>query len=178
MRRFWGVLVLSAAAVSGCRALGYSDRVIWRLPSPDGKLLAVCQEIPSFDGPGSSIRLERPDGTLVKRLYEIGDGDPCSEIAWSPDGRILAVLSGHVARVRFVDVAWALEQTAETRYWNWPQIDLGNDRTHRNAGGLRFTGPREIQLQVCGPQAYTPGDSGRRNCGAQGREQRVAVPGR
>ena len=170
--------VLAAASGWGCARLGYTDRVLWRLPSPDGTLLAVCQEIPAFDGPGHSIRLERPDGTLVKRLYEIGDGDPCSEMAWAPDGRTIAVLSGHVARVRFVDVAWALEQATETRHWNWPQIDIGNERAHRNAGALRFIGPREIELQVCGPQPYTPGDAGRRNCGVQGQPQRVAVPHR
>jgi len=167
-----------AAGVAGCAGLGFTDRVVWRLPSPDGRFLAVCQEIPAFDGPGYSVRLEKTDGTLVKGLYEIGDGDPCSEMAWSPDGRTLAILSGHVARVRFVDVAWAFEQTAETRHWSWPQIDLGSERRHQNASALRFTTPREIELQVCGPQPHTPGDSGRRNCGAQGQAQRVAVPDR
>ena len=167
-----------AAGVAGCAGLGFTDRVLWRLPSPDGRFLAVCQEIPAFDGPGFSVRLEKPDGTLVKGLYEIGDGDPCSEMAWSPDGRTLAILSGHVARVRFVDVAWALEQTAETRHWSWPQIELGSERRHQNASALRFTAPREIELQVCGPQPYSPGAAGRRNCGAQGQAQRVAVPDR
>jgi hypothetical protein len=169
---------LLAIGAMGCVELGFSNRVLWRVPSPDGKMVAACQEIPELDGPGYDIRLEGPDGTFVKQLYRIGDGDPCSEMAWSPDGRTLAVLSGHVARVRFVDVAWALQQTGETRYWSWPQIDLGSERLHRDAGALRFTGPREIELRVCGPQAYTPRDSGRRTCPANSETRRIAVPER
>ena len=169
-------LVAFAAGGSGCAALGYTDRVLWRLPSPDGKLLAVCQEVPVFDGPSYSIRLERPDGTLSKTVYTNGDGDPCSEIAWAPDGRTLAVLSGHVARVRFIDVKWALEQNAPIHWGSYPQVDLGNEHLHRNAGGLRFAGPREIELQVCGERGYKPGDAGRRDCGDAGTVRRVGVP--
>ena len=165
-----------ASGLAACAELGFSDRVLWRLPSPDGKWLAVCQEIPAFDGPGFDIRLERPDGTLVERLYQIGDGDPCSEIAWSPDSQRFAVLSGHVARTRFVDVARALREPAPTRHWSWPQIDLSTDSQRRNASGVRFTAPREIELLVCAPQPYTKGDAGRRNCGAQGKPQRIPVP--
>jgi hypothetical protein len=169
-----GFAVLTAA----CAELGYSNRVLWRLPSPDGTLLAVCQEIPEFDGPSFDLRLEKPDGTVVKKLYQIGDGDPCSEIAWSPDGRTLAVLSGHVARIRFVDVAWALQQTSETRHWSWPQVDVGGERDRRNGEALRFTGPREIALHVCGDQGYKPGDAGRRRCPAGAETRRISVPDR
>ena len=174
----WLALAVLTIGTIGCAELGFRNRVLWRVPSPDGTLIAVCQEIPEFDGPGHDIRLEQPDGTIVKKLYRIGDGDPCSEMAWAPDGRTLAILSGHVARVRFVDVAWALQQTGDTRYWSWPQIDLGSERLHRNAGALRFTGPREIELKVCGPQPYRPGDSGRRTCPANSETRRIAVPDR
>jgi hypothetical protein len=171
--------VIAAALTIGtmaCAKLGYTDRVRWRLPSPDGKWLAVCQEVPEFDGPSYAVRLQRPDGTVIGQIYQNGDGDPCSEMAWSPDSRTLAILSGHVARVRFIDVAWALEHMAEVRRVFWPQIDLGNERLHRNAGGLRFTGPREIELQVCGERPYTPGDAGRRSCGADAETRRIAAP--
>lgn len=165
-----------AIATIACARLGYSDRVLWRVPSPDGRMIAVCQEIPAFDGPDYEVRIERPDGTRVKRVYTNGDGDPCSEIAWSPDGRILAVLSGHVARVRFIDVTWALEQKPPIHWGAYPQIDISNERLHRNAGGMRFTGPREIELQVCGERGYKPGDAGRRDCGGTGAVRRVEVP--
>jgi hypothetical protein len=169
------LLLAGLTAGVGCAELGYSDRVLWRLPSPDGKLVAVCQEIPEFDGPSYSVRLERPDGTLVTPLYRNGDGDPCSEMAWSPDGRLVAVLSGHVARLHFIDVAWALEQKGDWRSWRWPQLEIGTPQ-QRNGGGLRFTGAREIELQVCAAAPYTPGDAGRRTCGTSGQIRRVAVP--
>ena len=166
-----------AAGTIGCARFGYTDRVLWRLPSPDGKLLAVCQEIPEFDGPSYSYRLERPDGTLVTHLARSGDGDPCSEIAWSPDGRWIAVLSGHVARLRFIDVAWALEQKSDWRFWSWPQVGVGT-REVPNGGGLRFTAAREVELQVCAVAVapYSPGDAGRRSCDPGAPIRRIAVP--
>src|SRR5687768_8581751 len=112
-----GVAVAAlTVAASACSALGFTDRVLHRVPSPDRRLVAVCQEIPVLEGPAYDIRLERPDGSLVRKLY-FGDGDPCSEMAWSPDGRTLAVLTAHVARVRFVDIAWALDHpSTQTSY--------------------------------------------------------------
>jgi hypothetical protein len=172
-----GVLGL-IACLGACAELGFTDRVLWRLPSPDGTLLAVCQEIPEFDGPSYEVRLERPDGTRVKKVYRNGDGDPCSEVAWAPDGRTLAVLSGHVARVRFIDVVWALEQNTAIHGGAYPQIDLGNELRHRNASDVRFTAPHEIELRVCSPGPHTPGDNGRRKCGAGAEIRRIAVPDR
>jgi hypothetical protein len=164
-------------AAAGCAALGFSDRVLWRLPSPDGRIFAVCQEIPAFDGPDYAIRLERPDGSILRRLYEIGDGDPCSEMAWSPDGRTLAVLSGHAARLRFVDVAWALGHPAtRTAHWSWRQLDLGSEHRPQTAGTLRFVGPRQIELQVCPPGAGPGALNGRRICGEGATIRRVDVP--
>jgi len=80
---------------------------------------------PTFDGPDYEVRLERPNGAVVAELYEIGDGDPCDEVGWAPDGSVLAVLTGHVARVRFVDIAWALAHPeVATHNWSWRQVDL------------------------------------------------------
>jgi hypothetical protein len=84
---------LAAAGGPGCGELGYTDRVLWRVPSPDGKVIAVCQETPELDGPGYDLRLESPEGARIAQLYHIGDGDPCNELAWAPDGKVLAVLS-------------------------------------------------------------------------------------
>jgi hypothetical protein len=150
--------LLATTGTVGCSALGYRDRVLWRVPAPDGTLVAVCQEIPELDGPGYDVRLERQDGTLVRRLYTIGDGDPCSELAWSSDGRALAVLTGHVARLRFVDVDWALHNPAvTTAHWSWRQIDLSTERRRFEGSGLRFTGPRTVSLHLC--DRRTPGSS-------------------
>jgi hypothetical protein len=142
--------VIAAIAITGCRELGFTNRVLWRLAAPDGKTFAVCQEIPEFDGPSFDIRLEAADGSLLRRLYRIGDGDPCTEMAWSPDGQALAVLSGHVARVRVVDVALAMRRRPEdtTRHF-WPQFDFSSSQSHRLGRDLRFVGPREIEFTTC-----------------------------
>ena len=137
-------------AATSCRDLGFTNRVLWRLAAPDGKSFAVCQEIPEFDGPSFDIRLEDAGGALVRRLYRIGDGDPCTEMAWSPDGRTLAVLSGHVARVRVVDVALTMRRPADdtTRHF-WPQFDFSTEKELRLGRDLRFIGPREIEFTTC-----------------------------
>ena len=93
--------------------------------SPDGNVVAVCQEIPEFDGPGYDLRLESPGETNIAQLYHIGDGDPCSELAWSPDGTVLAGLSAHVARIRFVDVASALRRPVRKRIQVPPPVNIG-----------------------------------------------------
>ncbi len=141
---------LAVAPMFACAALGYSNRVLWRVASPNGQFVAVCQEVPALDGPGYTVRLERPDGGLVRHLYEIGDGDPCSEVVWSPDGQTLAVLSGHVARVRFVDVSWAVARPhVRTAHWSWRQVDLSTGQTHLEAAQLRFVTPTTVELSVC-----------------------------
>ena len=73
-----GAVGLVMVGTSGCSELGLTGRVLWRVPAPDGRVVAVCQEVPQLDGPGFEIRLESRDGSPLRRLYEIGDGDPCS----------------------------------------------------------------------------------------------------
>lgn len=142
--------LIAGTATSGCRELGFTNRVLWRLPAPDGKSFAVCQEIPEFDGPSFDIRLEDAQGAAGRRLYRIGDGDPCTEMAWSPDGQALAVLSGHVARVRVVDVAQVrkLPPADSTRHF-WPQFDFSTERELRLGKDLRFVGPRAVEFTTC-----------------------------
>jgi hypothetical protein len=148
LRMVFAALV-ATMAISGCRELGLTSRVLWRVPAPDGKTFAVCQEIPELDGPGYDIRLEAADGSLVRRLYQIGDGDPCTEMAWSPDGLSLAVLSGHVARVRVVDIAQAMRRSpSDTSRQSWPEFDFST-RESRLGKDLRFIGPREIEFTTC-----------------------------
>jgi hypothetical protein len=106
--RMAALVMLAALGSHACAELGYRDRVLHRVPSPvDRGLIAVCQEIPEFDGPSYDIRLERTDGTVVRHLARLGDGDPCHEMARAADGRTLAVLSSQdtprlARRLRFV----------------------------------------------------------------------------
>lgn len=136
--------------LAGCARFGFTDRVLLRVPSPDGQMVAVCQEVPEFDGPGFAVRLERPDGTVSRRLYEVGDADGCSEIAWASDGRTLAVLTAHVARLRFIDVAWALSNpTVETAPWSWRQVSFAGEGQFVLGKGLHFTDRMEVELHLC-----------------------------
>ena len=64
----WALVVAGAISTGGCARYGYSDRVLHRVPSPTGQMVAVCQEIPELDGPGYDIRLERPGGGVVRGL--------------------------------------------------------------------------------------------------------------
>jgi hypothetical protein len=142
--------VLAMIGSQGCAEWGYRDRVLHRVPSPaDATLVAVCQEIPAFDGPDHDIRLERPDRTVIRRLYTIGDGDPCHEMAWSADGRTLAVVSSHVARAVVVDVARALSQR-DTPSWSLTRsVSLTAQDGRQLARHLRFVAPEEVEYQVC-----------------------------
>jgi hypothetical protein len=144
------LVILAAIGSQGCADLGYRDRVLHRVPSPaDRTLIAVCQEIPEFDGPSFDIRLERPDSTVVRRLGVSGDGDPCHEMAWSADGRTLAVVSSHVARASVIDVARALSHP-EAKPWAWTRsVSLTDQDRPRLARRLRFVAPAEVEYEVC-----------------------------
>jgi hypothetical protein len=147
------------------------------VPSPaNAALVAVCQEIPAFDGPGYDIRLERPDATVIRRLYTMGDGDPCHEMAWSTDGHALAVLSSHVARAIVVDVASALSQPeARTAYAPWRSVGLGEGHGQQLARHLRFVTPGEIEYEVCANRFGRGVDW--RVCAAPPSVRRLRVPG-
>lgn len=45
-------------AGAGCARFGYSSRVLHRVSYPDGRFLAVCQEVPVFDGVLSKNRID------------------------------------------------------------------------------------------------------------------------
>jgi hypothetical protein len=171
------LVILAAVGSQGCAELGYSDRVLHRVPSPaDSTLVAVCQEIPELDGPSYDIRLERPDETVVRRLYRIGDGDPCHELAWASDGRTLAVLSSHVARAIVVDVAEALSQP-EPKHWSWTRsVSLTRQDGKQLARRLRFVAPGEIEYEVCAHELGRGIDW--RVCTGPAEARRLRLPGR
>ena len=145
-RSFGATLLCVATLTSGCRQFGFSDRVLWRVEAPGGHLVAVCREVPEFDGPSYSLWLETPDGEHVGQAKSFGDADPCNEIVWSPDGRVLAVLVGHVARVHFASV-----DAGETRsgLGGWQQVTLSTEARLHRARALRFVEPRAVELSVC-----------------------------
>ena len=165
-------MALTAAA---CSNFGYTNRVLHRVPSPDGKLVAVCQEIPVFDGPDFDIRLERPDGTMVQRVMRSGDGDPCHEIAWSPDGRTIAVLSSHVARVRFVDVEKALGEGASRRMY-WPEVSLGREGNFTWGHHVRFTTASDVEVSTCPYSLSERRQTGAYRCLAPEQPRRFRAP--
>jgi hypothetical protein len=106
----------------------------------------VCREVPEFDGPSYSLWLERSDGHRVGEAVRFGDADPCNEIVWSPDGRLLAVLVQHVATVQFVDVDAGEMGRGLT---GWRQIALSPEARLHRGRGLRFVEPRTVELVVC-----------------------------
>lgn len=176
MKRF--ALLLVFAVLAGCARFGYRDRVLHRVLSPDGTMLAVCQEIPEFDGPSYDVRLERQDGTVLRRLYVIGDGYPCDEVVWSSDGRTLAVVSSANANARFVDVAWAVAQPSEVqlRYDHWRLVSLAWGEPFRFADRLRFAGPQEIEYRVCPYTLEERRRTGEYRCTAPPETRRLRIP--
>ena len=171
--------VMSAALLAcGCAKFGYSNRVLHRIPSPDGQLVAVCQEVPVFDGPEFDVRLEHQDGTLIRKLFHMGDGGGCGEIVWSQNGRMLAVLTTHVATITVVDVEWALSHPAVLeRHWFTRQFSFSPEYALRQAAELRSVGPSEIEFNLCEYSLQeTQSNHGRIRCLEPPRPQRLHIP--
>jgi hypothetical protein len=166
------------AGATGCARLGYTDRVLHRLPSPDGNIVLVCQEIPVFDGPEFEVRLERPDGSRMRDLYRMGDGGGCDEVRWSGDGRTLAVLTSHVAGIAIVDVEWALSHPdVQNSHWFVRGYSFSSEKRPARAAELRFVSPGELQFQVCEQSlSATTSVEGRNRCASPARSQRLLVP--
>ena len=175
--RLRAAVVAVTVACTACAKFGYTDRILLRVASPDGRAIAVCQEVPEFDGPGFDVRLERPEGGIIRRLYQIGDGDGCSEMTWSSDGRSLAVLTAHVARIRFVDVAWALAHPEiETTHWSWWQVSLAGEGQFVLGKGLRFITPMQVELQLCGYSLDVVRRTGSMECNEPPVTRMVPIP--
>ena len=172
-------LLAFVALASACTSLGYSNRVLHRVPSPNGQLVAVCQEIPILDGPDYEIRLERPNGSRVRSLYRIGDGDPCHEIVWSPDGAAIAVLSSHVARVRLVDIRLALQTKIEDMHYPYTrEVSLAYTEKWMWARNLRFASADEINYEVCEYSIPTPREPNKVPCRTAPTTRRLQLPAR
>lgn len=150
------VLLMAGAA---CGDLGYSSRVLHRVPSPGGRLVAVCQEIPEFDGPGYDVRLEDPGGRTRAHVFRGFDSDQCDEIVWSDDGDTLAVLTRYRAHVRLIDVSESLaprpadDRRPGAKAFPTPafvtESAFSSEAADRRGWGLRFVSPGRFELSVC-----------------------------
>ena len=169
-------LALAVLALKMGSKRTYDAEVLLRVSSPDGTLSAVCQEVPAGDGPNYVVRLEREDGTFVRKLFDAGDGEPCSEIVWSKDGRALGVLSAHVARTKFVDIEWVVKNASDTRRTGWREVSFGSDSETMLARGLRFTGPLEVELDVCPYRVADRKRDGFFTCTAPAETKKFAIP--
>jgi hypothetical protein len=169
-----GVLLASI----GCAKFGYTDRVLHRVQSPDGLTIAVCQEVPMFDGPEFDVRLERRDGIRIRELFHMGDGGGCDELIWSPDGRTLAVLTGHTATIRIADVDWALAHPEiHERHWVYRDFSFSSDKVNKRATDLRFVSAFELEFQLCEYSLReTQANNGQIRCGQQAQPQRLRIP--
>ena len=163
---------------AGCAKFGYSNRVLHRVPSPNGEIIAVCQEVPVFDGPEFDVRLEHPDRTVIRKLFHMGDGGGCGEVAWSQDGRTLAVLTTHVATITVVDVDWALSHPSVLeRHWFTRHFTFSPEYVLRQATDLKFVGPSEVEFKLCEYSLKeTQRNHGRIRCLASARPQRLRIP--
>ena len=169
-----GILLASI----GCAKFGYTDRVLHRVQSPDGLTIAVCQEVPMFDGPEFDVRVERRDGTRIRELFHMGDGGGCDELIWSSDGRTLAVLTSPVATIRIVDVDWALAHPEiHERHWFYREFSFSTDRVTKQATDLRFVSAFELEFQLCEYSLReTQANNGQIRCSQAARPQRLRIP--
>lgn len=169
---------LALLAAAECEKYGFSNRILHRVASPDGRFVAVCQEVPVFDGPEFTVRLEDSDGVAVRELLYMGDAGGCAEVVWSGDGRMLAVLTSHVATIHIIDVAWAAAHSAEqNRHWFARQFSFSSDRAVRRAGSLTFVSPSEIEFLVCDYSIEHVRRTGDREaCLHPPRRQRLVIP--
>jgi hypothetical protein len=141
-------------------------------------VVAVCQEVPVFDGPEFDVRLERTDRTVIRQLFHMGDGGGCSEVVWSEDGRTLAVLTSHVATITVVDVEWALSHpTVMERHWFTRQFSFSSESVLNHGAELKFLGTSEVEFQLCGYSIQeTQRNHGQVRCLEPARPQRLRIP--
>jgi hypothetical protein len=170
--------VVALVAAGGCARLGYSSRVLHRVPAPDGHLVAVCQEVPVLDGPEFDVRLERSDGRTIRRLFHMGDGGGCSEMTWAPDGRSLAVLTSHVAGITMIDVSWAVAHaTEQNQHWFVRGFSFSREGEFMRATSLRFVSASEVELQLCEYSlAETQRNRGEIRCSTPAEPRRLQIP--
>ena len=168
---------LALATTYACGQLGYSNRVLQRVPSPDGQLVAVCQEIPAFDGPGYDIRVEDLSGRVRAHLYQGLDDDQCDEIVWSADGESLAVLTRFIARVRVVNVTRSLAGSEATKRSGFITEASFSSVTAVNRGrNQRFVAPGAVEITLCSYEWEEYKRTRQFSCTSAERTESIAAP--
>ena len=83
-------------------------------------------------------------------------------MAWSEDGRMLAILTSHVAAVTLIDVEWALAHPEiQNPHWVVRGFSHSGEGGKLQYGKQRtFVSAQELQLQIC---AYSLEESRRRS---------------
>jgi len=139
---------------------------------------AVCQEVPILEGPEFDVRLEHPDGGVLRELYHMGDDGGCSEVVWAPDGRFLAVLTSHVANISIIDVPWALRPPqVSNSHWFVREFQFSTESIRKNAARLTFTSTVEIEFELCEYSLpKTQADGGQIQCSQPACKQRMWIP--
>jgi hypothetical protein len=97
----WSVIVFGAGWAAGGR------RVVDRLASPDGRVVAFVREEASLDPPAQSLWIGPQRGKAVRVARLAQDQDWCDQIFWSADGTRV----GFLIRGNFADVFDARQRT-------------------------------------------------------------------
>ena len=131
-----------------------------------------------FDGPEFDVRLERPDGRLIRELYHMGDAGGCDELIWSEDGRTLAVLTSHVAGISIIDVEWAVSHPQILNsHWFIRGFSYSTEKVIKRAERLTFVSPLELEFQLCEYSlAETQRHGGKIECSQPAAPQRIRIP--
>ena len=109
----------------------------------------------------------------------MGDAGGCDELSWSEDGRILVVLTSHVAEVNIIDVEWALSHPQiQNSHWFRRGFSFSTERkVKKRATGLTFVSPLELEFQLCEYSiAETQRHDGQNRCMQPARQQRLGIP--
>jgi hypothetical protein len=88
-----GLVLVFAVATFACDAtqLGW-PRIPFRVPSPDGRVVAFVRNHPSVDPPDQSLWLQSSKGRATELARLAPDAEWCNLIVWSADSRRVAFL--------------------------------------------------------------------------------------
>ncbi len=109
-------------------------------PHPDGRLLAVARD-------GQVQILDLPTGVVVAS-EDLPDARRIA-LAWSPDGRALALSTPHLERLSLEDGGWRRERIVDVSdgVRTGPVVWTPTQAVHADATGVRVLDPATLQLR-------------------------------